>query len=379
MVFRKLKRVKLRYFISVLAAGFSAGFVTWAALRGAQLPAFILNNQLSSGERDILLACLGGGVLLSFGLWLGASLVLFKGREVKAEEALTYAAAPFVLLAPSGVLPLLLLPRLGTDYPFMTAFLIMGVCALLYLGVREVQAARRGLALASHPVASEDASLENDGERARNRARGGLIGVTLLSATYAAIFSIFTISEHVTFHTHAYDLGIFDQVMYYAAQRGEMLFTVVHNPPESFWSVHFSPALYVLTPFYALYQDARTLLVLQSFLLGAGAVVLYLLTLHLTKRTLLAVALSVSYLLFAALHTGDTDFGYATWAGLFAFSAVGNLVGGVGLVTLLRLLQVPHRVRVERQSPQQISSPRSATGWDDGGEAEDAGREGSRG
>ena len=84
-----------------------------------------------------------------------------------------------------------------------------------------------------------------------------------------------------------------------------------------------------------------------------------------------------SLLLFAALHTGDTDFGYTTWAGLFAFSAVGNLVGGVGLVTLLRLLQVPHRVRVERQSPQQISSPRSATGWDDGGEAEDAGREGS--
>ena len=139
-----------------------------------------------------------------------------------------------------------------------------------------------------------------------NWRRSGFTFTALLSVSYGVYFSVFSISEHNTFHSHAFDLGIFDQVMYYSAQQGKMLFTVVHNPPESFWSVHFSPALYLLTPFYALYQDARTLLVLQSFLLGAGAVVVYALARHLTERSLLAGALSVSYLLYAALHGVNT-------------------------------------------------------------------------
>ena len=35
----------------------------------------------------------------------------------------------------------------------------------------------------------------------------------------------------------------------------------------------------------------------------------------------------------------------ASWA------ALGNVVGGVGLVTVLRLLQVPHKVEQERAEP----------------------------
>jgi formate/nitrite transporter FocA (FNT family) len=46
-----------------------------------------------------------------------------------------------------------------------------------------------------------------------------------------------------------------------------------------------------------------------------------------------------SLLIFAALHTGDAPFGYADWAGWFGWTVFGNLVGGVGLVTLLRLIR----------------------------------------
>ena len=58
-----------------------------------------------------------------------------------------------------------------------------------------------------------------------------------------------------------------------------------------------------------------------------------------------------SLLMFAALHTGHAPFGYLDWAKTAAWAAVGNILGGVGLVTLLRLLQVPHRVREERRHP----------------------------
>jgi formate/nitrite transporter FocA (FNT family) len=58
-----------------------------------------------------------------------------------------------------------------------------------------------------------------------------------------------------------------------------------------------------------------------------------------------------SLLMFAALHTGHAPSGYLDWAATAAWAALGNILGGVGLVTLLRLLQVPHKVRQERQNP----------------------------
>jgi formate/nitrite transporter FocA (FNT family) len=58
-----------------------------------------------------------------------------------------------------------------------------------------------------------------------------------------------------------------------------------------------------------------------------------------------------SRLMFAALHTGEAPFGYADWAQTAGFAAVGNVVGGVGLVTSRRVLQVPHTVEVERATP----------------------------
>ncbi len=50
-------------------------------------------------------------------------------------------------------------------------------------------------------------------------------------------------------------------------------------------------------------------------------------------------AIVVSLEMFAALHAG-APFGYASWLGVLGFSSIGNIVGGVGLVTVLRLVQV---------------------------------------
>jgi formate/nitrite transporter FocA (FNT family) len=57
-----------------------------------------------------------------------------------------------------------------------------------------------------------------------------------------------------------------------------------------------------------------------------------------------------SLLIFGALHTGDATFGYAEWARLIGNMAViGNMAGGLGLVTLLRLLRSKERLADERQ------------------------------
>ena len=58
-----------------------------------------------------------------------------------------------------------------------------------------------------------------------------------------------------------------------------------------------------------------------------------------------------SLLMFAALHTGRAPFGYVEWAQTAGLAAAGNIVGGVLLVTLLRVLQSPHTVQRERDRP----------------------------
>jgi formate-nitrite transporter family protein len=55
-----------------------------------------------------------------------------------------------------------------------------------------------------------------------------------------------------------------------------------------------------------------------------------------------------SILMFTALTTGQAPFGYLDWLGALGWSVLGNIVGGVGLVTALRLARVPHRVAEEQ-------------------------------
>jgi formate/nitrite transporter FocA (FNT family) len=54
-----------------------------------------------------------------------------------------------------------------------------------------------------------------------------------------------------------------------------------------------------------------------------------------------------SLLMFCAFHVG-APYGYWHWFGLLGWSALGNLAGGLVLVTAVRLLRVPHRVAEAR-------------------------------
>ena len=55
--------------------------------------------------------------------------------------------------------------------------------------------------------------------------------------------------------------------------------------------------------------------------------------------------------MFSALHTGRAPFGYVDWAQTAAWAALGDVIGGVGLVTVLQLVQVSHTLQEERTSP----------------------------
>lgn len=56
-----------------------------------------------------------------------------------------------------------------------------------------------------------------------------------------------------------------------------------------------------------------------------------------------------SLLIFCGLHTGAVSFGYGDWAAWFGWTVLGNIVGGVGLVTLLRLIRSRQLVEAHRE------------------------------
>jgi formate/nitrite transporter FocA (FNT family) len=56
-----------------------------------------------------------------------------------------------------------------------------------------------------------------------------------------------------------------------------------------------------------------------------------------------------SLLMFAGLDSG-AHYGYGRWLIEASWATLGNLIGGIGLVTSLRLLRARHRVAEERQS-----------------------------
>lgn len=56
-----------------------------------------------------------------------------------------------------------------------------------------------------------------------------------------------------------------------------------------------------------------------------------------------------SLLVFGALHTGQASFGYVDWLVFFSYSLVGNIIGGLGLVTLLRLVRSKDKLQDERR------------------------------
>jgi formate/nitrite transporter FocA (FNT family) len=56
-----------------------------------------------------------------------------------------------------------------------------------------------------------------------------------------------------------------------------------------------------------------------------------------------------SILVFGALHAGAPGIGYGNWLSWFAWTVAGNMVGGLGLVTLLRLVRSQGRLQQWRR------------------------------
>ena len=93
-------------------------------------------------------------------------------------------------------------------------------------------------------------------------------------AVYATVFSYATIQKHRDFHSYAWDLGVFNQVMYSSVYGGRLFHYTCDsylNVEENYLAFHFSPILVLLFPLYYLFPYPSLLLKLNITALADAA------------------------------------------------------------------------------------------------------------
>ncbi len=123
--------------------------------------------------------------------------------------------------------------------------------------------------------------------------------VALMAALYFSVYQTLATAQHFALHTHAYDLGIFDQVVWNSSQ-GRLFANTIMSDSPNFLGHHLSFTLLALVPFYWFWSDPRMLLAVQTVLLIATVVPIYLWALERWGRAG-AVVVAASYFLYPAV------------------------------------------------------------------------------
>jgi len=110
------------------------------------------------------------------------------------------------------------------------------------------------------------------------------------------------ILRHLSFHSTAYELGIYDQVVW-SISRGEGPFSTLpaKNNPSYYFGHHLQPILFLLAPLYWVVSSPLTLVVCQTAFLAFGGILVYWLAREVLKDRLLAFLFLVLYLLYPPL------------------------------------------------------------------------------
>jgi uncharacterized membrane protein len=165
--------------------------------------------------------------------------------------------------------------------------------------------------------------------------------VVLASLAYAVYMSFFTIRNHHLVGTTAFDLGIYDNLLFNAKHGRFFHSPVLFGPGDhNYLAGHAEFAMLLYVPFYAIRPSAETMLVIQAATLGASAIPLYLFARRLVP-TWGATVLALCYLMFAPLHGPQFyDFHWLPLSMFFVFWMIYGVVSERRWVTVLSVLVV---------------------------------------
>ncbi len=142
-----------------------------------------------------------------------------------------------------------------------------------------------------------------------------LPSVFWLVILFSVIFSFISISKHNHFQTFAWDLSFFDELLWKASRGIE--------PRSSLGGLHllgdhFQPVILLLAPLYFIWSDVRMLLGAHAIISAANVIPIYLLAKGVLKNNIIAICISISYLMFTGFQFAVFDgFHQSVFAPLF--------------------------------------------------------------
>jgi uncharacterized membrane protein len=261
--------------------------------RGTQ--AFYASNVLGAAGRGRLLVTLGLGTALPV---LAAGAYWLRRRALAAAQLERWArlACPLLL---TGFAPALFVWEFGQkstlQYLFLLVLLVFAAQYLWRISLSEWST----LTAPSFWARPWSRLVGFCGRHAGALALGSVL---LAASCYALYTAYYSIHQHRSIQTFAFDLGIYDNLMSGALSgklfRSPVLFgDMRHN----YLAGHAEYGMLLFLPLYALRPGAETLLILQSLVLGFSAVPLFLFARTRLSQGL-SVVLGLCYLLFAPLH-----------------------------------------------------------------------------
>jgi uncharacterized membrane protein len=136
----------------------------------------------------------------------------------------------------------------------------------------------------------------------------------MLIVLYILFFASLSIRQHEAFQTYSADLGNHDQAIWNTVH-GRLFRLTNMAGLDSRLALHFEPILLPLSLSYLVYSDPRTLLVLQTVMVGLGALPVFWLAREKLNSDLAALVFPLAYLLFPALEAANLfDFHTVTLA-----------------------------------------------------------------
>ena len=284
--------------------------VSWLAASAASL-CFCINlvfvddraalwatNQLEPTQRRIFVITLLASALLPLVVASLAIARLSLGRVTAVVWRWGHRLSPIALLAP--IAPLLdRASFIGTPITSLSYMLLIGVSAAA-IGTRCLE---RGFATGVTPSV----------KRPRSLAPSALTVVVCFSLF--AHFAFYSLLRHHQMQSDAYDLAIFDNMMWHLTHGEGFASTPAFGPEGNHLHRHTTFGAVLLVPFYAIWPRAETLLVLQAAFAASTPLPIYLLGRRLLGNPWLGFFFALCYALYAPTH-GATfyDFHFLTMA-----------------------------------------------------------------
>ncbi len=138
------------------------------------------------------------------------------------------------------------------------------------------------------------------------KASNKVMFITIICFALCMVFllCLLTLFRYLSYSTPCYDFGIFAQMFDNMKDSFIPFTTCERGQYMSHFTVHISPVLYLLLPFYFLFPVPQTLIIMQIIILISGVIPLYMLAHHLAFSNTKKLFFCILYLIFPALIGG---------------------------------------------------------------------------